>query len=536
MHRTILQFAFAVALSLNVTAAEASCRALDGDTYICRNERIRLENANAPELHARCSAELEAARAARALAQTALDGECKNQIEDDRPWPIFHTSRGSKFKVERTCGMPPRYLRLETQANFGGDTENEDKIRMQALLRRQGYDFLALGFGLAPIVAVVAPNGLAVVFVVLGVVGLVAAPFSAPRTIWAPIAALVLWAAVTVIWSPAPRQALDGLVRIATASVLGLALVSALSQAAPAHRERIEDALMLGGLVAGALLAVQLMAQLVRSDQAGIAGYFLPPHTNFQAFFNRTIAFMSLLLPIGVFIVWKRLGMAAAAWTSLAGVTLVFAFNSKAAELAVVVACVGVLFASIFGGAGRRWLAGFLAALFMAAPWIAQSEAIRQLAERRDISPSIYHRAAIWEFVASRIDQAPVFGWGLHASRQMPGARSEIAPGAELLPLHPHNAALQIWLELGLVGAAIAAGLIWMIAIRIPDSQGSAKAATATLLAAMATASVGYGLWQGWWMGSLWLVAGLCALEFRADGTRLSSVQISSPPTWGNLR
>ena len=79
--------AFAILFSViqfTATAEASSCRALDGDTFICRGERIRLENADAPELHARCDAELEAARAARAFAQAALDGAREIKIEIGR--------------------------------------------------------------------------------------------------------------------------------------------------------------------------------------------------------------------------------------------------------------------------------------------------------------------------------------------------------------------------------------------------------------------------------------------------------------------
>ena len=80
-----LSAVLAVALLGCTAPAEASsCRALDGDTYICRGERIRLENVDAPELHARCDAELEAARAARAFAQAALDGAREIKIEVGR--------------------------------------------------------------------------------------------------------------------------------------------------------------------------------------------------------------------------------------------------------------------------------------------------------------------------------------------------------------------------------------------------------------------------------------------------------------------
>jgi endonuclease YncB( thermonuclease family) len=85
LRRKVQTAVLALLLSLSAAAAaEASCRALDGDTYICRGERIRLENADSPELHGRCDAELEAARAARAFAQTALDGAREIKIEIGR--------------------------------------------------------------------------------------------------------------------------------------------------------------------------------------------------------------------------------------------------------------------------------------------------------------------------------------------------------------------------------------------------------------------------------------------------------------------
>lgn len=56
------------------------CRAIDGDTYVCHGERIRLENIDAPELHGRCASEFDAARAARLFAQQALDGALAIEI------------------------------------------------------------------------------------------------------------------------------------------------------------------------------------------------------------------------------------------------------------------------------------------------------------------------------------------------------------------------------------------------------------------------------------------------------------------------
>jgi micrococcal nuclease len=74
----------AVSVASDALSEPGACRAIDGDTYVCYGERIRVENIDAPELHSRCEAELEAALAARALAQSALDGASKIKIEVGR--------------------------------------------------------------------------------------------------------------------------------------------------------------------------------------------------------------------------------------------------------------------------------------------------------------------------------------------------------------------------------------------------------------------------------------------------------------------
>jgi micrococcal nuclease len=79
-----LTFRIALALlflSNHVGAEPGACRAIDGDTYLCRGERIRVENIDSPELHARCESELDAARTAKLFAQAALDGALQIEIK-----------------------------------------------------------------------------------------------------------------------------------------------------------------------------------------------------------------------------------------------------------------------------------------------------------------------------------------------------------------------------------------------------------------------------------------------------------------------
>jgi O-antigen ligase len=164
-------------------------------------------------------------------------------------------------------------------------------------------------------------------------------------------------------------------------------------------------------------------------------------------------------------------------------------------------------------------LAVVLVAGTLAAPWIVRLPAGAIVAERGDVSISITHRIKIWRFVSDTIGERPALGWGLNAARELPGrlapdGASRVASATEESSLHPHNAFLQIWLELGIVGATLLS-LLLMHAVRAahqlagPDGGGRDEAAMAlaALAAGCLVAATGYGIWQAWWLAGLWLAA-----------------------------
>ena len=84
--------------------------------------------------------------------------------------------------------------------------------------------------------------------------------------------------------------------------------------------------------------------------------------------------------------------------------------------------------------------------------------------------------------------------------------------GVEKLPLHPHNAVLQLWLELGAVGAVIGAAIAIVALLHATSpahGRGTRIGMTAATAAALTVAATAYGIWQGWWMSALWLIAAL---------------------------
>ena len=116
------------------------------------------------------------------------------------------------------------------------------------------------------------------------------------------------------------------------------------------------------------------------------------------------------------------------------------------------------------------------------------------------------HRLLIWSFVGDRIAEHPLRGWGLDSSRSIPGGSDPIRPDETWLPLHPHNAPLQVWLELGVPGAvlfALLGGWLWLAVGRADWPRLYAAAAGGSLATAFVASVATYGIWQEWWQGTL---------------------------------
>jgi len=180
------------------------------------------------------------------------------------------------------------------------------------------------------------------------------------------------------------------------------------------------------------------------------------------------------------------------------------------ARLAMGAAGVAFLLVMWFGRATVLAL-GTAAVLFVAAaPFLGQ---LRPTAEMQvtvdEMRGSVAHRLCIWEFASARILEKPLLGWGLDSSRSIPGGEVECVEDGPSLSLHPHNAALQVWLELGIVGAFLLASLLalaFRFVGRMPAGTPQAGA-TASLVAALMTAFLSYGVWQNWWIAVLALGA-----------------------------
>jgi O-antigen ligase len=325
--------------------------------------------------------------------------------------------------------------------------------------------------------------------------------------------AFLAWALVSILWSASPATTalslLEALVPAASAFIIAVGL-----SGQTRHFSSRTAAL---GLAFGLALAcaVMLLDLATGMSLQRVLG------SRAQAFvLNRAIL---TVLVVGTPVLWwlarDRL-LPRSVYLAFAGLLAVSVISSHSGAAVVGSAC-ALLIYGLARYAPRSAVGALLIGAFLAlaaAPVIGETlfRSISKAAHERMSGASSEARVAIWRSFEVVVRERPLRGWGFGVSpviaddprlRQIdPDTRAMLGVG------HPHNAALQIWVELGAVGAALAF-LVFAFLLRSIARLDAAAAAPRLALVAGAgmVALVGHGAWQGWWIACL----GLAAVLFR---------------------
>jgi O-antigen ligase len=334
-------------------------------------------------------------------------------------------------------------------------------------------------------------------------------PLAVPAVLFGLV---VLWGAVSAAWAPNPLRSLLIAGRLAGLFAAGLALVAVVPVIAdPA---RLVRCFLVGVVLGLAILAVESATSGLLTRPFFVRGFVMPELN------QASDALAMLALPAAAWLaLWRRPVLAVLLLLAAAAAIYGLVGTAAQASFAVALATAALCW---------RWrrpvarAAAVLAVLAVAAAPLtlprlaAVAPLMRGAAE---VKSSASHRLLIWSFVGARIAEKPLLGWGLDSSRAIPGGQVLIRPGQPWLPLHPHDAPLQLWLELGVPGAvlgALVAGWLWTGLAAAEWPHLFAAAAAGGLAAAMTELLATYGLWEEWWLGTLWLAAFLVLVMARA--------------------
>ena len=360
---------------------------------------------------------------------------------------------------------------------------------------------LTIGLAFLPLVAWLGPRGL----IYVGGLGLLGLPAIRIRDEDRPVAVVLLlglvWAAISMSWTPFHPAKVQNNVALKLALQLPLywAAIS-MAHRAPERLKRLALTVFSWGV---AVLGVLLLAEFATDAKIYTVihfGLYKPiRHDIAEVAIGHCAYGLALLAPAGVAAAVESGQPRWAPWTigaiALAGV-LAPALRFGADAPVVAIALIGLSAWAIW-----RWplwaprvLAAGAAVYWLGAPVVIRVvEATGRYDDIMTALPLSYSmRMGFWRHAVAWIADHPIRGWGLDSSRVF-------GPG---IILHPHDAALQVWLELGGIGALLTAAF-WVLILRKlerPAADVRAIGLGASAVVFLLFGAVNFGEWQEWWL------------------------------------
>jgi O-antigen ligase len=321
---------------------------------------------------------------------------------------------------------------------------------------------------------------------------------------------LFAWPLLSPLWSITPAVSFETAARAVVLMVFG-AVAYVFCRDHPSLTSSLARRLVITLLVAGALLVaenvlpvgpIRLVYDALGLDYAGFMNKSV----------NRGLAALAVLTwpAVAALHAQGRHGLALALPVLVA--VPVFLMDSLSAKVALAAAIIAYLLL-----ARVRWSVTALAVALPAfvAFWPAIFQALDQpvfaQAEVYDALPSTaQHRIEIWRFTLDRSFERPWLGWGAEAARAVPGGNVIYSGERKYMPLHPHNGALQILLEQGIVGLMLSCAALALLLDRwraLPMARDAQAAGGAAIVAYLAVGFSAFGYWASWWMAVGWLAA-----------------------------
>ena len=380
---------------------------------------------------------------------------------------------------------------------------------------------VAGAFALAPALGWLGPLGLPILVALVGLLGLPALRIEDDdRPVAVLLLAALLWAAVSTVWSPfhPSKPANNTALKLALELPLYWSAICAARRASPPLKRRALQVLVWGSALFGLVLLVEFMTDVRLYEILHTAFYQPIRHDLAQSNIGHSTFVLAIMWPLALAAALK---LRAPAWLALLMAAGVLApalrFGSDAPVIAVPLAAGVGIAVWRWPRGGPRALASAAAVYCLVAPLIvlAGRASGRYAGVEAAIQPSWSERMSYWSHALDWIGDHPLRGWGLDASRMF-------GPG---IILHPHDDALQAWLELGLLGALLMAAIWWLsisrLARRGPEAWTAGVAASASVY--LLFGAVNFGLWQEWWLALAALIAMAAGLMAEPDPSQAST-------------
>lgn len=411
-------------------------------------------------------------------------------------------------------------------------TATDDERRSETLYLQS----LAICLVLLPLIGYLAPRSLALAPGLIGVIG-----FSARWYIYKSrplldkgaiyiVAPIILLALASVSWTIAPAESWERCLKLIPVLISGVAYLSVLQIYGARLLPIVTRLFPLVTVFALALALIDHMSH--GAIYSLLRGLPLDEEFNVSELNRGVIVLILCLIPTYALMrydqdFWnlKRCRVYMALILCLL-VGIIFTTDSQSAHLIIAVCTVFWFLFPVTSRAAWYGLWALLTASIFTAPWLAQYMFNAMPALIGDIEwfqqSYALNRLEIWDYIGRYIEANPYYGFGIEVTRSIDNFDSAFLYDEKATVLHPHNFALQFWIEFGVIGAAFSSVLIGYILRALMQMEAQyARLGLVVFMGLLCPAATAYGLWQGWFIGLFFMMSGYCVVFMQSQSRAL---------------
>ncbi len=239
---------------------------------------------------------------------------------------------------------------------------------------------------------------------------------------------------------------------------------------------------------------------------------------------NKNSSVFVMAFPVALYLSLKSRSILLFALLLLLGIAIFFLTYSQACQLSLL-----VIFLASFGCLFflekltiRTAFAG-IAAVIIILPWIAPTlfDLLATKVSEQNTGVLADASAALrlenWDFLARRILENPLTGFGLDSTRYMTFDTEQLYFKNDSI-MHPHNMGLQLWIEFGIFGVAWALAFmayLYVFFMRLPANIR--RLSFITLCGVTVFLLVSWSIWASWLLALIFYLATLCVLAAKTN-------------------
>jgi O-antigen ligase len=376
-----------------------------------------------------------------------------------------------------------------------------------------------------------APGALALIALIAGFFIFGQRPQLLPRRYLAMLLTLLATGALSILWSVNPEVSSERVTKLAGVFIAGGMLPALALSLNEKGLKTGMNYICVALIILSSLTTIEIILDSPLYRLIRIQPPLIPV---FDHVYNRgAVSVILCFFPAFYYARHVRKSMVLTLLLCLSVLSMILSVESQSAQLAILIGAIFYIGFPYRSSITLKGLLVLLCSLIIVAPYLS-IWMFNELAPIFDELPFLGKgdgfagaRLEIWDYVSRYALQNPLNGFGIEATRTIENFDSGQIYQLGTSILHPHNFALQLWIEFGLIGVALGLCVTALILLDIKKMAHitQKRVALSTYMCALSVSAMAYGMWQSWWVGLLFLSSAVTIMNLRLISIQSSDEQ-----------